>query len=606
MTAQERPNLTPELLASLLEALPARMKKRLDGAPTTADGWTWSMQDAAISVATDGEEKVTLHPKESLITDLSQVQCTCLLSPKCFHAAAVLSVLPVALPGAVGPSSDAPATAPATGTATDAVPTESLSPAEIAVGEAAFAIGADVLAAGFAATSALRTATLLRVSFEARKLGVPAIEGALLRVFVALRQRASDDPDFRLSDATRDLAELLTLAQRLRRGDATAVGIARNAYHAYGSARLTGLCCEPILVGGQAGVVTHFSDGKRLFSAGDVMPGSAERAVAAYEAPLRFGEVSLAQREACRQGLVFAAAKVAANGRLGAGKEVVVASTKADAAVRDALFAEPLANQLARAATAAGQGLVFLDGFFAEGASGPLQRGPVFVARFGDAAVTVGLRVAIDDPRFAFRENLSLLAKNVVQTRLIARLEPGTEPIVVPLALVSGSSARISEGEFEGEDGVRPKLFPFEDEEKSVVNLAFDRVRHARFPRPAVDVDPASARPPGSTEGEETASTASVHGDPLLPLRRRLERYALAGRGSLPASAQEALRRDAAHLDGAFLRGGAALLTALFAAAGGHDRRAAAERFVAATAYLYAAEATFAKAAWLAELALKN
>ncbi len=594
MTAQERPNLTPELLASLLEALPARMKKRLDGAPTTADGWTWSVQDAAISVATDGEEKVTLHPKESLIADLSQVQCTCLLSPKCFHAAAVLSVLPVALPGTAGASNEAPAAL----ASADAGAAESLSPSEIAVGEAAFAIGADVLAAGFAATSALRTATLLRVSFEARKLGVPAIEGALLRVFVALRQRASDDPDFRLSDATRDLAELLTLAQRLRRGDATAVGIARNVYHAYGSARLTGLCCEPILVGGQAGVVTHFSDGKRLFSAGDVMPGSAERAVAAYDAPLRFGEVSLAQREACRQGLVFAAGKVAANGRLGAGKEVVVASTKADSAVRDALFAEPLANQLARAATAAGQGLVFLDGVFAENAAGR----PVFVAQFGDATVTVGVRVAIDDPRFAFRENLSLLAKNVIQTRLIARLEPGTEATVVPLALVSGSVLRAPEGA--DDDGVSqaPKLFPFDEEEKSIVNLAFDRVRHARFPRPAVDVDPAAvtaAAPP-------LAAEAPTHGDPLMPLRRRLERYALAGRGSLPASAQEALRKDAAHLDGGFLRGGAALLTALFAAAGGHDRRAAAERFVAATAYLYAAEATFAKAAWLAELALKN
>ncbi len=606
MTAQERPNLTPELLASLLEALPARMKKRLDGAPTTAEGWTWSVQDAAISVATDGEEKVTLHPKESLIADLSQVQCTCLLSPKCFHAAAVLSVLPVALPGAAGASNEAPAAL----ASADAGATESLSPSEIAVGEAAFAIGADVLAAGFAATSALRTATLLRVSFEARKLGVPAIEGALLRVFVALRQRASDDPDFRLSDATRDLAELLTLAQRLRRGDATAVGIARNVYHAYGSARLTGLCCEPILVGGQAGVVTHFSDGKRLFSAGDVMPGSAERAVAAYDAPLRFGEVSLPQREACRQGLVFAAAKVAANGRLGAGKEVVVASTKADAAVRDALFAEPLANQLARAATAAGQGLVFLDGVFAENAAGR----PVFVAHFfldprerattnvGDATVTVGVRVAIDDPRFAFRENLSLLAKNVVQTRLIARLEPGTEAMVVPLALVSGSVLRVPEGT--DDDGVSqaPKLFPFDEEEKSIVNLAFDRVRHARFPRPAVDVDPAASAPAAPS----LAAEAPTHGDPLMPLRRRLERYALAGRGSLPASAHEALRKDAAHLDGAFLRGGAALLTALFAAAGGHDRRAAAERFVAATAYLYAAEGTFAKAAWLAELALKN
>jgi hypothetical protein len=594
MTAQERPNLTPELLASLLEALPARMKKRLDGAPTTAEGWTWSMQDAAISVATDGEEKVTLHPKESLIADLSQVQCTCLLSPKCFHAAAVLSVLPVALPGAAGGANEAPAAAPST----DIRVTESLSPSEIAVGEAAFAIGADVLAAGFAATSALRTATLLRVSFEARKLGVPAIEGALLRVFVALRQRANDDPDFRLSDATRDLAELLTLAQRLRRGDATAVGIARNVYHAYGSARLTGLCCEPILVGGQAGVVTHFSDGKRLFSAGDVMPGSAERAVAAYDAPLRFGEVSLPQRDACRQGLVFAAAKVAANGRLGAGKEVVVASTKADAAVRDALFAEPLANQLARAATAAGQGLVFLDGVFVENAAGR----PVFVAHFGDATVTVGVRVAIDDPRFAFRENLSLLAKNVVQTRLIARLEPGTEATVVPLALVSGSTLKVSEGEQSDEGSQAPKLFPFDEEEKSIVNLAFDRVRHARFPRPAVDVDPATA----TASAPMLAAEAPTHGDPLMPLRRRLERYALAGRGSLPASAQEALRKDAAHLDGAFLRGGAALLTALFAAAGGHDRRAAAERFVAATAYLYAAEATFAKAAWLAELALKD
>lgn len=87
--------------------------------------------------------------------------------------------------------------------------------------------------------------------------------------------------------------------------------------------------------------------------------------------------------------------------------------------------------------------------------------------------------------------------------------------------------------------------------------------------------------------------------DPLAPLRRRVERLALAGRAALPVPALEALDADAARLAAAGAPTAAALLHALGSATRpGQAPEALAERWLGAVAYLRAVDRAALAAEW--------
>src|SRR5690606_31385639 len=89
------------------------------------------------------------------------------------------------------------------------------------------------------------------------------------------------------------------------------------------------------------------------------------------------------------------------------------------------------------------------------------------------------------------------------------------------------------------------------------VNLAFDLLSGVDLPEGATAILLADHAPPL---------------DPLEPLRRRVQRVVLGGRGTLPPEANDAIEAEAARLGRLMLPGGAAVLRELSQAAQRHDR----------------------------------
>ncbi|WTW96906.1 hypothetical protein OG216_27665 [Streptomycetaceae bacterium NBC_01309] len=87
----------PGAVADIVEALPPRLRKRLDGAvdkllarPVTRDGDT-------VRIAVDDDADLTLHAPGGVVRTADEVVCGCLLAPSCLHRAAAVSALTVAL-----------------------------------------------------------------------------------------------------------------------------------------------------------------------------------------------------------------------------------------------------------------------------------------------------------------------------------------------------------------------------------------------------------------------------------------------------------------------------------------------------------------------------
>ena len=124
----------------MVEALPGRLRRRLEADPGLAAGWHWSTADDRLAVEAAPEATVTL-PGRGLVSRPEQVACTCLLAPRCLHLAAVLRALPAA---GTAPAEEAPAAEAATDAAGAAVPR----PAQRQAAGEAWRAGAALLEAG--------------------------------------------------------------------------------------------------------------------------------------------------------------------------------------------------------------------------------------------------------------------------------------------------------------------------------------------------------------------------------------------------------------------------------------------------------------------------
>lgn len=532
---KERPSVAPEVLADLTAAVPARVSKKLDANPRAADAFTWSFAETITIVA--GEETVTLRREGVRTRD--DASCTCLLQPRCFHLLAVLAVLPLAAaPEAETPERPTPSAEPAAVLGSAARETAS----------EALAIGARTLRDGLSHASTLRMGELVRIVHRCRREGLFRLESAALSVFEAARDLREKSPDFRLAEAATRLAELVLVAGKLLDGetDARWLGIARRAYTDAGPLRLSGIACAPVVQRGYAGVVTYLTDGARIYTAQEVVPGDDERAVHAWEAQLRFGETSLSHREASREGLLFANAQLSEDQRLGAGKGVVCVSAKHDASLVARLFDEPFRLQLERADRGERHGLLFVTGVVEGGAL--LLEGP--------SAGALPLTLPIDDLRFAYRENLERLSHSGARVRLVAKLAQGG-------AAVDPIAADLGEGHF--------------------FSLAYDRIARRHLPAEPTPIAP-RARP---------APNASS----LEPMRRRVLRFALAGAQSLPTAALPEIARECEALGSLLMPTGADALAAL-ATSAHREPIAAARAWLSLYTYLQAAETSLARSAW--------
>lgn len=361
----DRPRIAPELLASLVEAAPARVRRKLDADPGAAGDWTWTAGDGTWTV-TAGGETVTLTGAD--LTDPGQAACTCLLSPRCLHLLAAVSLLDTT-------ADDGPADAPVSPEEVAERSPDGRDPLSEPVGvddaaraaaRAAWDAAARALAAGVRAAGSSGRAELLRASVLARAARLPRLSAAC--VAVAAGPRDHPTADFDLSAYTADLTALLDLSWRLGGGPGGGrpaptradVGVGRRAYTEIGSLRLYGLGCERVVTAsGYAGVVTHLvsvADGvPRRWSVADIAPGGPERAAAAHGARVSFGGTALSHRDLGRAALVAQRVGASADGRL-SGMSATTAAT-ADAPAWDSgplavLWERPVAAQVADALAA--------------------------------------------------------------------------------------------------------------------------------------------------------------------------------------------------------------------------------------------------------------
>ncbi len=529
-----RPKIDAGLAGTLTAAIPPRLIKRLDAEPLLADRWTW----AATTVTTDKGEAVTFVVEDDVITSLA---CSCLLSPKCLHVAAVVTLLEPA--GAAAPATPTIAAAP-----TD-VTVEITGDARVAAGKAFRAVS-DVLAGGAEASGAFAQAELLRAIHACRTASLHRLASGLTRMLRSIRDLRADKPEFALETLTGDLRDVLAVAHALSTGDSRAelVGTARREYFAAGSLKLRGVLTEAVVArSGYAGAVTYLIDDKgRMYSRSDVAAGDAGRAAGAYDAAAGIGDAVLPHRELCRTGLFVSDATASADGRLGAGQKVrAVRSTEPsrwDTEPLASRFAQPIAEQLARIAEhdaspdelrPAGWDFLYLEG--------TLISGPGGVAMVAQHGIPVRLTTPLEQQALAARDNLVILARaSGFAVRAIGRVRVGTARQVDLLAL--------------GPAPTETRLV-FPDAWHGRANLAFDRLSVSRQ-------DAASERKLEIAPAPPTA-------DLLAALRRRVERAVLGGAGTLPTHAIGELEREAAQLSERSLRSGAEVMRDLAALA--HD-----------------------------------
>ncbi|WP_436763062.1 hypothetical protein [Streptosporangium sp. V21-05] len=390
--AGQLPPVEPHVVASAVEELTPRLRKKLDAAIERCAGLPAVADGQSVSISWGEDAVVTLTPgPPGVIADPGAARCSCLLAPRCLHRAAVLSACPVADPALsmppdppADPDSDA-GTSTVSGSGTETGPgsrtgsdTTAGSGADLVpvsggkaapgtgsptapapgpnAGQTAAASGvwnaaAGVLAGGVPGAGAVPQAELLRAAHTARVAGLHRAEAAALRVVRELRAARARHDGHRLADLVSALRELLLTAGRLAAADPdpVLVGTARRVYRRGEGLRVYGVCREPVISAtGYGGVVTHLvAEDGRWFSVADVRPGGSARARGAATATVALGAAALNHAQLARRGLQISGATISPDGRLGAGRGVranPVAGLSWSEGPLAALFARPLAT----------------------------------------------------------------------------------------------------------------------------------------------------------------------------------------------------------------------------------------------------------------------
>jgi hypothetical protein len=557
------------------------------------------------------------------VITLEHARCSCLLSPRCFHLLAVVALLepetaPEASGADLGPVGGATATAAAVAgaaaaagagavagagagaaaavaTVAEKAPPFQLSGSRIEAAQFAWRVGADLLSSGATSAGAVLQAELLRAAHEARGEGMYRLSAAALRAVRGVRALRSEAPEFDLGDYIDDLRELLATAHALggydgapHGGAADFVGEARRAYLPAGDLRVIGLATEPVVAAsGYAGVVTYLCDDRaRVWTVSDVTPGDAARVRAAYDAPVRMGDTSVAHRKLAREGLFVQGATGSADMRLGAGSGVKAvragASSWTDRAAR-ALWDEPLPRQLARAygalsitasARPAGATLLFVRGRIA-GA----DRDALLLDVGDEPGHGALIRVVApsDHEELCYLENLRTLAR-----------EPGLVVLLVGRIVAEAPRTLAGLAVAPAAEPGSPITLRLPDEWGGRAMLGLDRLQGSHFSQTAPAVSVAEVSEPGV--------------DPLAVYRRRVQRLALGGARCLSPGALTEIATEAAVLEARLLPGAAGSLRSIAAARrkpkSGVDAGALAMAWLRAVTYEARARREVERAGW--------
>lgn|GEM_PF-6075197 len=318
MTRANLPPMDPALVAATIEALPARLQKRLDNA--APDSWT-------VETGTDSTT-ITVGSATVSLTSPDSAECDCLLSPRCLHLAQVLVNCPPTVVESSEPSEPSgpsdpsePADAPLT-----------LTRDQLSTLELAESCLTGLLNRGLGGPTAGDRAAVLRVVAAARvhKLPLLAAQFAVLHGHLGTGRLGYGESHITQA-AVSVLVEAALATHRLRHGHDTgtlsldAVGTARRTYSPVGNLRLRGWASEPLLTAsGYAGVITYMVDERngRVWELSTVLPGGKQQIIQAYLTDTGLGQLGLPHRDAVRTGVLLTNATFSADGRLGRGSQV--------------------------------------------------------------------------------------------------------------------------------------------------------------------------------------------------------------------------------------------------------------------------------------------
>ena len=535
------PRIKPGLLAMLAERVPARIIKKLDGAPDVAKSWAWD----GLAIQTDGGETVTLRPTDDLLSDVEQLHCSCLLAPRCFHVLAVASVLELddahTANAAGAQGTERVAASQAEGVR--ATPHITVLSGQRGAAVLALRVTEDLLRAGASSAGTVLQGELLRLVHEARLEGAHRVSSAALRAVRGIRSLRAESANFSTPQLVTDVADLLLSAHLLASRDevpADVLGVARRTYAPRGNLRLSGLLCEPVIArGGYAGVATWvIDDHGTIFTISDVMPAGPSRASGAYDLAIALGDTNISHRELSREALFVQNATASDDHRLGAGQAVKAVRASVPVSWWDggaaARFREGFDAQLARAFAAfseteerAGTNTAL----FLEGAIVGLDHDALVLEDAAFGSVRLVPRTDHEDLRYS--ENLRLLARAAgTRVRVIGQLIPDVPRAIGALAVSAAGDA-----------------LPLPEALRGRINLGLDRLV-------ASDIG-------GSAVKELRRSDGADRHDPLHRLRRRLERLVLHGVRSMPTEAGPLVDGERATLARAMFDHGSHALAAL-------------------------------------------
>lgn len=320
--------LPAPLVTSIIEAMPARLKRRAEKLGTEHQGWGVTLEPLSVSI---GENTVQF--------DGAQLTCSCLLSPKCAHCGAVALVADIT---AGSEASSLPETTETSEKpATVATTRRSLPPRE-AINQAV-ALTTDVLADivehGLLGQDPLGYARLVAALHQARLVPLPRLERVLTSlVTMSSRYRSGSDAarTVRRQAVGAAVGEALITSYLLERDptDHDAIGTARRAYAELTPGRddgvFTPIYAEPVVTGsGFAGAVVTLIDSKgKFFSVGQTPPGTVDDVQRVWEGPVRLGDIHTSLRNFSQHKVTVSGGSASADGRIGSGKNVRAALGK--------------------------------------------------------------------------------------------------------------------------------------------------------------------------------------------------------------------------------------------------------------------------------------
>jgi hypothetical protein len=437
----ERPTVSPELMAAMIESTPDRVRRRLDRTPDAAASWAWQASDDAWAVDTGGET-VTL-PRGHVVA-IEQLACTCLLSPRCFHVLACLTRLEIAIVESQ-----------------QSEPREHVEPACLDAGEdvveadekqqhaARELVGnlAHLLRVGIANAGVVVQSGLLRAVHQCRAEGLHRLAALGLRVIAGTSEFRARAPASDPAQLAEDVADLLETGRHLLSRKAIAsfwIGTARRKQMPVRPRRLHGLFAEPIITrSGFSGAAVYFlGEDDRIYTASDVRPGDAQHARDAYLGGIEIGPLIQPAKQLARGLYLGTDLTASQDGRLGRGKGIKIVeqshSTWQVEPIQER-FRRPVVVQwnavysqasLPADARPAGWDFVFLKGTIL-GAVGP----ELLFQPLTDAQ-PIRLAIENESESLFFRENLRMLSHAPgLRLEVMARVNLQEPRIVSPLAV---------------------------------------------------------------------------------------------------------------------------------------------------------------------------